>query len=632
MTIVDTLPKILKIQAEKFGAKKVAMRKKHLGIWKEYTWKDVYEHVKWISLGLIRIGLNRGDVIAIVGDADPRWFWTEFAAQAAGAIAIGIHKESQITELEYFFEQCNARFVFVQGQEEFDTISELKSQLAKIEKVVYWVAAGLEKYQDPILMSHDELENMGQRYEMEQPGIFEDFIDRGAGKDVALICFTPGTTRFLPKGITLSHDQLIMNASLWLKQDLWGNQSILYSYLPPVSAFEQIFGVSCALTAGLIICFPEGQDTADKDLREMGPHYLYGDGFFWEDHVSTILGNISKSSYIKKAIYDFFLPIGYRRAQDTMKGNRLSLLWWIAWLLANLLLFRPLRDKLGLSRLRSGYLGGSMVSPDCLRYFHAIGVNLKQVYSLAETGIITMHRDDDVQAETAGLPVEEGTLRISESREILFRSNRISSAYKDSVNVQMLIDDEGWLHTGDNGYLNENGHLVILGRSNHLLQFENGGVIPFDSIEAKLRFSLYIKHAFLVGGGNREFVSVLIWIRFVNVCSWAESQHIPYNTFMDLSQKTQVYDLIQEHIKRINQDLPTACRIVKFVNLHKEIDADEGELTRNGKLRKVFLEERYKDIITAIYKGEHEYLAETEVKYRDGRTVLLKTQIQIRTL
>ena len=629
----DTLPKILKLQNERYGDKKVAMRKKHLGIWKEYTWKDVYENVKSVSLGLVSLGLMRGDNIAIIGDSDPQWYWAEYAAQAAGGTATGIYVDARSRELLHFIKDCDAKFAFVKGQEQVDNISEIKDQLPRLKKIFYWVGMGLQQYRDPLLMTYKELQDLGTICEKKHPGLFENNIRRGKEEEEAVICYTQGTAGALPKGIALSHKYLIKNCDLWFRYDPWSDTGILVSYVPPISALDQILGVAGVLIAAVEVGFPEEPDTFNNDIREMGPHYFYSGASFWEGLVSSIQVNMNKASYLKKALYDFFLPIGYEVADLHFLGKKPALIQRFAWVLANLLVFRPLRNNLGLSRIRSAYQGGAFLSPDCIRFLHAIGVNLKQTYALAESGLITMHRAGDMKAATVGPPVEEGTIRISENGEILFRSDqRPIGQYKHSDADNEVADVQGWIHTGDVGFLDKDGNLIILGSRNEILCSKKGNLVSPESIEAKLRFSPYIKHAMLIGGNERDFVSAIICISYENVGEWAKSHHITYATFLDLSQTTQAYDLVQEALVQVNKDLPGDTKIRTFLNLHKELDADDGELTRTGKLRRKFMEEHYKDIIDAIYKGKEEYLAETEVRYRDGRIGIVKKGIQIRSL
>jgi long-chain acyl-CoA synthetase len=631
--IADTLPKVLKAHAEKFGDRKVAMLKKNFGIWNKYTWKDVYEHVKRVSLGLISLGFKPGDNVAIIGDNDPQWYWAEYAAQAAGGSATGLFVDAHYAEVQYIIDHSDARFVFAKDQEQVDKVLTVRDRLPRIEKIFYWEHKGLWHYDSPLLMSYEELEELGRRYEETHPGHFEENIEKGKGSDVAVLCYTSGTTGAAQKGVILTHDWLIKNYELWSKHDPWYETDVFLSYVPPAWAMEQAQGIAGALISAVTIAFPEEPETVQNDIREIGPQYVFFGARLWDARASAVQSKINETSRLKRFLYNLFLPVGYRIADFRFQGKRPDPFWQALWGLGNLLVFRPLRDKLGLSRVRSAYQAGASMSSDCFRFFHAIGVNLKQLYGLTESGIITVHRDGDIDPESVGTPLEPGTVRIGERGEILFKSDRMCRGYyKNPEATRELIDEEGWLHTGDAGFLTERGHLICLGRVRDLVQLGSGDWFAPEYIESKLSFSPYIKFAMAIGGEDKPFVSAIICIDYTNVGHWAEAQHIPYTTFVDLSQKPEVYDLIQREVGRVNRYLPEATRIRKFVNFHKEFDPDEAELTRTRKLRRKLMESRYQELIEAIYSGKEEYQVEAEVKYRDGRTGLIKTAIQIKSI
>jgi long-chain acyl-CoA synthetase len=628
----DTLPKILASNYRKYGDRKIAMRKKDLGIWNEYTWKDVYEHVKWVSLGLISLGFRPGENVVIVGDNDPQWYWAEYAAQAALGTATGAFVDAHYSELQYLVDHSDARFVFAKDQEQVDKLLEVRGQIPRVEKVIYWEHKGVMYYRDPWLMSYEDLEALGKDYEKSHhPGLFEQNISHGKGSDVAVLCYTSGTTGAAQKGVMMTHNQLIRNCEKWFAIDPWRETDDYLTYVPPAWAMEQVQGVAGALLAGVVINFPEEPETVQEDIREIAPQYLFFGARLWDAYASSVQSKINETVALKRWLYELFLPVGYRVSNSRFQGIKPKFLWRFLWSVGNIMVFWHLRDKLGFSRVRSAYQAGATLSSETFRFFHAIGVNVKQLYGLTESGIITIHRDGDIDPESVGRPVEGGTVRIGENGEVLFKSDRMSDGYyKNPEATKELIDQDGWLHTGDAGYLTDKGHLILYGRLKDVEVLPGGEVFAPEFIEGKLGFSPYIKYAMLVGGGERPYVSAIICIDYENVGDWAEAHRIPYTTYVDLSQKPQVYDLIQKDIERVNQYLSPSTRIRKFVNFHKEFDPDEAELTRTRKLRRRLMEQRYQDLINAIYSDSESYTVEASVKYRDGRTGTIRTTLHIR--
>lgn len=628
----DTLPGILKVQKEKYGSRKVAMRKKDLGIWKEYTWNDVYENVKWASLGLGSIGCGRGDNIAIIGESDPQWYWAEYAAQASGGTATGIYASAHSEELLHLLRSSKTKVAFVRGQEQVDNICEIRDRLPTLMRIVYWVDSGLQRYSDPMLISFDALQGLGRKVEERHPDLFDSNLDRGRGEQDAVICYTQGAGAGLPSPIVLSHDYLIKNCSACFRYDPWFDTGILVSYVSPTSAMDQIIAVAGVLCAAVEISFPEGPDTFDDDVREMGPHYLLCAAPFWERLVKAVEVNMSRASKLKKALYDWSLATGYTFADYRVQEKTPSLAQKISWTFANLLVLRPLRRNLGIARVRSAYQGGAFLSPECLRYLHGIGVNLKQLYAHSECGVLAMHRDGDIKFGTVGPPTEEGTVEMGGDGEILYRRReRPVGKHEGAAADAEITRQPRPVPTGDMGVLDRDGHLILLGRKEEVFKAKNGTVIALQGIEAKLRSSPYIAHAVLIGGGQREFVSAIVSIDYKNVGEWARRQHITYASYLDLSQKDQTYQLVEQIIGKINRELAEDVQIKRFLNFHKDLDVDDGELTRSGNLRRSFIEQHLAEMIHAIYSGKDVYEGDSEIKYRDGRSRAVRMSIQIRS-
>lgn len=626
----DTAPKFLKRNYERWGDRQVAMRRKDFGIWQEYTWKDSYEMVKHFSLGLINLGFQPGDKISILGESNPEWWWAEFAAQAAHGAVVGIFADSTPPEVKYIVEHSDSTFVVAEDQEQIDKILDIKDELHGIKKVIYWDPKGLWGYEDPILASWNEVIDLGREYDEANPGLFEQMVEETREDDVAFFCYTSGTTSATPKGVMHSHKfftaihKLMMPCIIMREGDSW------FSYLAPVWIAEQLTGIPLHLISGTTVYFPEGPETAQADVREAAPQALFYGSRMWENMLSTIQVTISDASPLKRFVYNLFLPVGYKIADFNIENRIPRLFWRILHYLANWITFRPLQDKLGLLKTRNPLTAGSALGAEAIRYFQAIGVNLEQWLGITEVGMVSGHSSDDVKPESSGPP--RSIVRISDEGEIQVKSPaQFIGYYKDADLTKKSVVD-GWFHTGDAGYIGDDGHLIYYDRMVDMKQLGNGYKFAPQYIENGLKFSPYIKDVMVFGSEDVDCVSAIINIDFGNVGKWAENHHIAYTTFVDLSQKSQTYELIGKDIKRINRTMVEQGRVRKYVLLHKEFDPDEAELTRTRKLRRAFMEQRYRYLLDAIYADKQEITAEAEVKYRDGRTGKISTSLKIESI
>lgn len=624
----ETLPKLLKKNAEKYGDRKIAMRVKDRGIWQSFTWKDYYERVKYFSLGLLSLGMQRGDKISILGENKPEIFWAELGIQAAGGTMVGIFTDCTPPEVKFYVTDSDSTFVIAHDQEQVDKLLQIKEDLSFIKRVIYWDSKGLWNYDDPILTSFKEMLDLGKSYEKEHPGLFEEILEKGKGDEIALICYTSGTTG-LPKGAMIRHKGLVAIAKAWRDVDHWSDQDRYVSFIPPGWIAEQAVGVAGQLVSGMEVNFPEEPETVHENIREIGPSILFFAPRLWENVNRMIQAKITDTSALRRWIYHLFLPVGYKRAQHRSSPKGPSLFLKILYRIAHGVLFRPLKDRMGLSRIRCAYTAGSAVSPDILNYFQAIGVNIKQLYGGSEQGLVTIHLDDQIKYETCGPPMPGVEVRLSPEGEILVRGENIFAGYYKNPQATQEKIREGWYYTGDFGYIDEDRHLVVIDRMEDLKELKGGLKFSPQFAEIRLRFCPYIKDALVVGGEDKDYVTAIINIDLDNVGRWAEARRIPYTTFTDLSQKPEVIELIKKDIQRINKFLPEWSRIRRFVNLHKEFDADEAELTRTRKLRRTFVESRYSDLIAALYGQEQQYHVEASVTYRDGRKGVIRTSIQI---
>ena len=626
----DTVPKLIMHNREKWGGR-TAMCMKKYGVWQRYSWEDYYQNVKHFSLGLISLGLEPGDVVCIIGDNEPEWFWGEFAVQAAGGIATGIFVDCIPSEVKYIASHADAKFAIVNDQEQTDKFLEIKEELPSLKKVIYWDPKGLRNYDDPILISFTEVMELGRKYEEAHRGSFEQNVARGMGSDTSFIYYTSGTTG-LPKGAVLTHRALINTAKGFISRYPLGENDDLISNFPAAWVGDSFFATIPHLLTGARLNFPEEPETIAEDTREVGPNFVIYGPRQWEGLVSEIQVKMIDAHPLKRFIYRLFLPVGRKMADINFAGKTPNLFWRAVHGIAYALLFRPLKDQLGLSGVKFAVTGSSVLSLDTFQLIHAIGIELRQNYASTEAGFISSHGKGEIHFESVGRPVLGTEVRVTDEGELLVRSDcMFREYYKDpQKTVGVLID--GWCHTGDAVHVDDGGHLIFMDRLEHMGELSSGIKYAPQYIEGRLRFSPYIKDAMVIGGRDRDFVSAIINMDFTMVGKWAERNRIPYTTFVDLSQKREVADLVQEDLVRVNGYLPEQSRVKRFVLMHKEFDPDEAELTRTRKLRREFMEERYKDLIDAMYGDSGEVSVEAAVTYRDGRKGTVSTTIKVRSI
>ena len=637
MSNLDTLPKRLLAGYQKYGHRKIAMRQKDMGIWRSYTWQDSYEQVRQLSLGLTSLGLKRDDKVCIIGDNAPQYFWAQLAIQSGGGVAVGIFTDSAPHEIQYVVNHSDAVFVFAKDQEQCDKLLEIRDQAPAVRRVIYWDDKGLWSYDEPWLISFEEVQGLGRSLDAEQPGLFERSVNQGRSEDLAVFCYTSGTTG-LPKGAMISHGNLIAGCDQTIEIDPRLETDEYMSFLPPAWITENTLGLSVHLRTGMMVNFPEAPETVQQNIREVAPQSLLFSARLWENMVAMVQVKMIESTWINRFLYKIFMPVGYKVAGLRFEERKpVGPLWRFLHTLGELAVFKPLRDKLGLVKVKSAYSSGAALNPDVIRFFRAIGVNIKQLYGSTEAQVHTLHIGDDVRFETVGVPPPGMEIKIAEDGEILVKGATVVRGYyknPEATEKAFFVDQEGqrWYRTGDAGHISSDGHLIYLDRVKEMLTLSSGEKYSPQYIEGRLKFSPYIRNVMSIGGEDNPFVTALINIAFDNVGRWAERQGLTYTTFVDLSQRPEVYELIQKDVEGVNRTLPPAARVKKFVLLHKEFDADEGELTRTRKLRRGLLGERYGDMITAMYGGRDEVQVQAAVKYRDGREGVIETIVHIATL
>ncbi len=624
----DTLSKAFLQRVDELGDA-VAQRKKRYGIWQEYSWNEVYEHVADFGMGLLRLGFQPRQTLAIIGENDPEMYWSQIAAHALHGQTCCVFSDASAQDIHYVINSTDTTVVCAQDQEQVDKMLEIKAANPQILKVIYWEERGLWSYEDDWLASYDEIETIGAGLRQEQPERFDELARTTESSDTIILSMTSGTTS-LPKFAEVTHYQLVHGHAITeeyvdtLKSDNW------LSFSPMAWLAEQGFGFAPHLLKGVQVNFPEGPETVPIDMREIAPAGLLFPSRVWENLARVVQFRINDSSWLNRQMYRLFMPIAYRAIdhedEQTPIPPPLRFLRW----LGEYAIFEPLRDKLGLTRARNVLTAGAMLSSDIIRFFRAIGIELRQFYGSTES-FGTLHVRGDVHFETVGVIVPGVEIKIAENQEILIRTEaRFKGYYRQPDKTGEALDVEGWYYTGDAGHISEKtGHLIYLERVKDMIELSSGEKFSPQYIEGRTKFSPYVQDMMTIGGVEMDFVSAIIVIDFQNVSRWAEKRGIAFTTYVDLSQREEVYEIIRHELRAINESLPAYAQVKRFVILHKEFDADEAELTRTRKLRRGALHEKYHDLLDAIYGSRRQVRVSAEVKYRDGRTGTVETELKV---
>jgi long-chain acyl-CoA synthetase len=626
-----TIPKLFLQQCKKYGNDKVAMREKEFGIWIPFTWQDYYDNVKHLCLGMVSLGLERGDKVAMIGDNRPEGLWAEMAALCAGGVGVWLFQDCMMDEVKYIIDHSDAKFFVGETQEEVDKALSIKDKCPKLEKIIWDDPKGMRHYHEDFLISIEKVQKLGKELDQKEPELFETLIHEGHGDDICLLFYTSGTTA-LPKGALLSHwNMLTMGCNLMAVDPCYDSDDFV-SYLPFAWIGEQMMSISCGLQIGYTLNFPEEPDTALENLREIGPHVMFAPPRLYEGMTRQVQVKYIDATWIKRKIYEFSTKVGYKVANLKFEKKPVSWNWKLLNWLAYALLQKKLKDHLGMSRLRHAYTGGAAMGPDHFRFFHALGVNLKQIYGQTEiAGISIVHRDGDVKFDTVGTPIPETEVAITEEGEIISKSPSVFLGYYKNEEATQKTLMDGWLYSGDRGFIDEDGHLVVFDRSKDVMTLSDGRPFSPQYLETRLKFSPFIQEAWVIGD-KRDYVTAVMCIDYSVVGKWADEKKINYTSYPELSQKPEVYDLVEKQIEEANKDLPLPAKIHKFVNLYKVFDADDEELTRTSKLRRAFVENRYKDIVNALYGETDTVHMDTTITYEDGREQRIKTDLRIQNV
>jgi long-chain acyl-CoA synthetase len=627
-----TLPQILFKQAKDLGSNKIAIREKMYGIWLSYNWTDYFRYTKNVALGLKALGIKRGENIGIITDNHPEWLFTEIGAQALGAITVNLFTSSVAKELMTMLNRIQAVYVVAQDQEQVDKLLEMKEQLSHVRKIIYIDQTGMRTYaNNPWLMSFKELLDLGAKLDKEQPNLFEEELWKGKPDEVALMIMTSGTTG-IPKLAMISHQSFTEIARKWVETAPIGPGDNWISITPTAWIVDQMWGVGVSPLTGMTMNFPETLETITEDFREIGPVVIITSSRFWEDLASKIRVKIADAGWVKRKLFALGEKIGGALVDHESKKEPVPASLQILHKILARIVYRPLLDRVGCAQIRAAITGGHPISPDVIRFFRAKGLNLKHAYGLTEGGgVFQVQPDKEVKPESVGKPLPRTEVKIAEDQEVLVRTPSCFVGYYQDPEATKKALIDGWLHTGDAGYIDDDGHLLIIGRKEEIMRTKAGEAISSDFIETRLKFSPYIKEA-VVWGEGRDYITGFINIDLGNVGNWAEDRMIPYTTYTDLSQQPPVEELILAEVRLVNTQLPKPMRLHKIILLYKLLDADDEEMTRTGKVRRKFVYEQYIKLIEAMYSGQKDLEVTGKVRYRDGQVGTITTKVKILTV
>jgi long-chain acyl-CoA synthetase len=623
-----TLPRYLLRNAQQH-ADRPAIREKDRGIWQTYTWRAYHDHVRDIALGLAALGFARGDKLSVIGDNRPRLYWAQVAAMCLGGVSVPVYQDAIAKELAYVLDHAEVAVIVAEDQEQVDKILALKDQLPALRLLVFEDARGMSHYKFPWLRPLAEVEELGRRFGAEHPGYFEAEIDRGRLEELALIAYTSGTTGN-PKGAMLTHANMVGTGQTLIRSEDIRLDDNWLAYLPMAWVGDSLYTLVINLMVGFAVNCPESPETVQRDLRELGPTSVLAPPRIWENMLTSVQVRAADAPGLKRWVFETFRAVAERAEILRAEGKSVPLGSRLLLRLGEFFVYAPVRDQLGLGRARWAYTGGAPLGPDTFRFFRAFGVNLKQVYGSTEsTGLVSLQPDAEANPTTAGRPCPGIDVKIGERGEVLVKSAGIFKGYfKNDEATREVIDAEGWFHTGDAGFVDPRGHLVIIDRAKDVGALRDGTAFAPQFIENKLKFSPYIREA-VAFGHERPFVTAMIAIDPSTVGSWAERRGLAYTSYTDLSQKAEVRGLIREEIRRGNETLPDAQKLRRFLLLTKDLEADDAEMTRTRKVRRRYVAEKYAPVTDAFYSGRATVELTTAITYEDGRQGTLRSTVHI---
>ena len=632
---LDTLPKLLLDHAEN-RPDQSAIREKAYGIWQTWTWGDYAGHARSFACGLASQGVTRGDKVAIVGDNRPELYAAMAAAQCLGAIPVPLYQDAVADEMQYVLDHAEANVVVLEDQEQVDKVLSIREKCPELKLLIYKDPRGLRHYRQPDLFRFSEVQARGEQFDSDNPEFFLTEVSKGRGEDMSVILYTSGTTG-RPKGVMLSHDNKIITSRNANALERMRYTDEVLAYLPMAWTGDHMFSYAQSLLAGYTVNCPESSETVMIDLREVGPTYFFAPPRIFENVITLVMIRMEDASWIKREAFRFFLGVAKRAGVKILENKPVSLKDQILYWLGNLIVFAPLRNDMGFSRIRRAYTAGEAIGPDIFDFFRSIGINLKQLYGQTEASVyVTMQPDDEVLPNTVGVPAPDCEVKVDENGEVLYRSPGVFIGYYKSPEATAETKTpDGWVHTGDAGYFDEHGHLKIIDRAKDVGRLNDGTLFAPKYIENKLKFFPNIKEA-VTFGHEHEFVTTFINIDLDAVGNWAERRGIAYASYTELAGKDEVYQIVKENVEQVNRDLAedselAGSQIHRFLILHKELDADDGELTRTRKVRRRIIFDRYQELVDALYSDQESIVVEARVTFEDGREGVIKADLKIRS-
>lgn len=630
----DTFPKLLQRNAQ-VRPKRPAMREKDLGIWQSWTWAEVYDEAGAYAAGLKDLGLGKGDRIAIVGDNRPRLYWTMVAAQIIGAVPVPVYADSVAEEMQFVLEHAEVKFAVAEDQEQVDKLLSQMDNLPELTTILFDDPRGMRDYHYDFLHNYEDVIANGRAYQEKHRGFVEDAIAATKGPDTSIMLYTSGTTG-KPKGVVLSHDNVLITARNAAEVDGLRDTDEVLAYLPMAWVGDNIFSFGQSYVTGFCVSCPESSDTVLNDLWELGPTYYFAPPRVFENLLTTVMIRMEDASAIKRRMFHYFMDHARHAGVRLLEGKPVSLMDRVKYWIGDKLVYGPLKNALGMSRIRVGYTAGEAIGPEIFDFYRSLGINLKQLYGQTEAAVfITLQPDGEIKADTVGKPAPQVEIKIAENGEVLYRSPGVFvEYYKNPEATRDTKDAEGWVMTGDAGFFDEDGHLKIIDRAKDVGKLNDGAMFAPKYIENKLKFFPNIKEAVAYGNG-RDYVAVFINIDLEAVGSWAERRGLAYASYQELAAHPDVYDLIQGHVEEVNRLLSEEERVAgsqikRFLLLHKMLEADDGELTRTSKVRRKFVEDKYQPLVDALYSDVESAHIETEVTYEDGRKGKLAADVKVR--
>ena len=634
----DTFPKLLMRNARVYGGRP-AYRHKDLGIWQVWTWAQVHDEVRAFCVGLRELGLTRGDKVAIVGSNRPRLYWAMCAAQALGAVPVPIYADSVAEEMAYILEHAEVTIAVVEDQEQVDKLLSIVDRLPRLSFILYDEPRGLRDYDHQRLRWIADVQKLGRdslASDAQSLQRWEAAVAAGRGEDLAVMLYTSGTTG-RPKGVMLTFDNLIISATNGNKFDSLGPDEEVVAYLPLAWVGDHVFSYAQPFTAGFCVNCPESPETVSEDRREIGTTYAFAPPRIYENLITLTMVRMEDAGRFKRNMFHYFIAVARRWGEKILNREKVPLHGRLLYWLGERLVYGPLKNRLGVSRIRLAYTAGEAIGPEIFRFWRSLGVNLKQLYGQTEASVyITAQPDGEIYADTVGKPNIGVDIKVAENGEVLFKSPGVFEGYyKDPQKTAETKTSDGWVHTGDAGFIDaKTGHLKIIDRAKDVGRLNDGSLLAPKYIENKLKFYPNIREAVMYGD-KRDFVCAMLNIDLTAVGNWAERNNIVYGSYQELAGHPRVYDMLAEHVEEVNRSLAeeeamAGAQIRRFLILHKELDADDGEVTRTQKVRRGFVAERYAPLITALYSGAHEADISTEVTFEDGRKGMLSARVKIR--